>query len=517
MVKENSIVVDINSSKKSIDPMIYSNFIEHLGDCIHNGLWAYDPVNVPLIEDNPRLSGVRQDVLKAAKELKIPVLRGFGGCYSDVYHWKDAIGPRETRKKVKNEAWGTGIKRLMPGMGPKIENQFGTDEFLTFCEEINTEPYLNINYGSGTLEEAADWVEYCNGSVNTKWGKLRAQNGREKPYNVKFWGIANEIFGWWETGHEKHAEDYAKKYLAFAKVMREKDPSIKLVACGCQKPGWNQMLLKIIGDKWVDYLSIHRYMPGLWTTFVRLKRPHKQKLYNALMASPIIFEEHINETWDDITSALGKDTHVRIAFDEWGVWYLAIDIIRTNFSLQDGVWTALILMVFQKMSDVCPMANWAQLINCIGAMQTRGDQFWLTPIYFTLKMFVDHTYTNLVEGIEVECETFDSKKYAHLPKATNTPYLACNATIDDKNDNLSILLINKHFSNSLKTNLEIKGFNPKENGNIIELFSDSPYDYNTKKDPEKIKIVEEPLTDVKSKITIDLKPHSITFIKLSKQ
>ena len=515
MVKENSIIIDINSSKKAINPMIYSNFIEHLGDCIHNGLWPYDPVNVPLVENNPNLSGVRQDVLKAAKELKIPVLRAFGGCYSDVYHWKDAIGPKDQRKLVKNKYWGSGIRRFVPGLGPKISNQFGTDEFLTFCEEIGSEPYLNVNYGTGTPEEAAEWVEYCNGSIDTKWGKVRAENGRKEPYNVKFWGIANEIFGWWEKGHEKTPEDYAKKYLTFAEPMREKDPNIKLVACGCQKPGWNQTLLKLLEDKWVEYLSIHRYMPGLWTTLIRLKRPHNQKLYQALMASPVVFEEHIKVTWDDITTALGKDTHVRIAFDEWGVWYLAKDVIRTNYSLQDGIWTALILMVFQKMSDVCPMANWAQLINCIGTMQTRGDSFWLTPVYFALKMFVDHTYNNLIEGIEIDCETFDSEKYAHLPKATNTPYISCNTTIDD--NNLSILIINKHFSNSLKASLNIKGFNPKENGVVFELGGESPYDYNTKKEPKKIKINETPLTDVKPKITIDLKPCSITILKLSKQ
>ena len=298
--------------------------------------------------------------------------------------------------------------------------------------------------------------------------------------------------------------------------MRKKDPNIRFIACGCQKPGWNQTLLKLLGKEWVDYLSIHRYMPGLWTTLIRLKHPHNQKLYHALMASPIVFEDHINETWEDITTALGKDTHVRITFDEWGIWYLVKDVIRTNYTIQDGVWTALILMVFQKMSDVCPMANWAQLINCIGTMQTRGDHFWLTPIYLVLKMFIDHTYNNFIEDIEVKSETFDSKKYAHLPKATNTPYISCNATIDDKNENLSIFLINKHFSSSLKANLEIKGFNPKENGKIFELFSESPYDYNTKDNPEKIKIKERAFKDNKPKITIDLKPHSITILKISK-
>ena len=163
--------------------MIYSNFIEHLGECIHNGLWTYDPVNVPLVKDNLRLNGVRQDVIKAVKELKPTIIRAFGGCYSDVYHWKDAIGSRENRKIVKNKYWGTGIRRFIPALGPKIDNQFGTDEFLTFCEVVGSEPYLNVNYSTGTPQEAADWVEYCNGSENTEYGALRVKNGRKNPYS----------------------------------------------------------------------------------------------------------------------------------------------------------------------------------------------------------------------------------------------------------------------------------------------------------------------------------------------
>ena len=157
--------------------MIYSNFIEHLGECILNGIWTYDPVNVPLVKNNPRLISVREDVLFASKELKPTVLRAFGGCYSDVYHWKDAIGPREKRKIIKNMYWNTGIRKVIRGLGPKIENQFGTDEFLAFCEEIGAEPYLNVNYGTGTPEEAADWVEYCNGSESTEYGALRVKHG----------------------------------------------------------------------------------------------------------------------------------------------------------------------------------------------------------------------------------------------------------------------------------------------------------------------------------------------------
>ncbi len=516
MSRENNIVVDVESKKKSINPMIYSNFIEHLGECIHNGIWAYDPVNVPLFKGNPKLKGMREDVFNAVKNLKPTVLRAFGGCYSDVYHWKDAIGSRDSRKTVKNIAWND--PNLLPeGTGPDIENQFGIDEFLTLCEEISAKPYLNVNYGTGTPEEAADWVEYCNCSTNTKYGALRAKYRRKEPYNVQFWGIANEIYGFWERGYEKKPENYAKKYLEFAKQMREKDPTIKLFACGWENSKWNQTLLKNIGEDWVDYLTIHRYFPNLFAKASGEKHPDKPKCYHALMASAPLIEQYINHTWEDIITALGKNTHVRIAFDEWGVWYVFKDVIKSNYNLQDGLWTALVLMNFQKMSDKCPMANWSQLVNCLGAIQTDPDGLILTPIYLALKLFKDHTYYNLIEDLDIKCETFDSRRYGRIPKSENVPYIDCNATINDKEDKLSIMFVNKHFTNNLIVNLELKSFNPSEQGEIIELNSESPFDYNTIENRNKIKLKHKKVEECKSKMTLELPAHSVVLLKLNKK
>ncbi|MHA1272657.1 MAG: alpha-L-arabinofuranosidase C-terminal domain-containing protein [Promethearchaeota archaeon] len=508
-----SIQINTDSNKIKISPLIYGNFIEHLGNCIHNGIWTYDKVEVPLVNNNERLIGVRKDVLLAAKELKISVLRAFGGCYSDVYHWKDAIGPRNSRKVVKNKYWNTGIRKFIRGLGPKIQNQFGTDEFLNFCEEIGAKPYLNVNYGTGTPEEAADWVEYCNGSIETEWGKKRAENGRTKPYNVPYWGIANEIFGWWEKGYEKHPENYAKKYLKFAKVMKAKDPNIKLIACGCQKPGWNQTLLKLLGEKWVDFLSIHLYIPADWRSLFRRKHPEKEKIYYSLMAAPKIFEELIKATWEDIISALGEKTHVRIAFDEWGIWYKFSDVIKTNFNIQDGICAALILMAIQRESDKCTMANWAQLINCLGTIQTRGNYFWKTPVYYALKMIAKYSQNFLIRGIKIESPNFNSKKYGNIPKMNNIPYISCNATINDNNKILNLILVNKHFSEAISTDINIKNFNFSKKIQSIELISESAFDYNTESEPEKIKIKERFLEELNSNISLKLPPHSLTILK----
>ncbi|MHA1886041.1 MAG: alpha-L-arabinofuranosidase C-terminal domain-containing protein [Promethearchaeota archaeon] len=517
MEKSNKIKINVDSSKKQINPMIYGNFIEHIGDCIHNGIWTYKPPNVPLVTGVPLLGeGVRKDLLEAIKEMRPTVLRAFGGCYSDVYHWKDAIGPRNERKVVKNLHWGVGGFGTIEGLGPDIKNQFGTDEFLTLCEIIGTKPYLNVNYGSGTPEEAADWVEYCNGSIDTEYGALRAKYGREKPYNVKVWGIANEIYAAWEKGYEKTPEDYAEKYLKFAKRMREKDPTIKLVAVGYDNSNWNQTVLKMIGKEWIDFLSIHRYLPNITGPSAGRKRRDNEKIYHALMASMPLIRDYINDTWNDIISVLGENTHVRIVFDEWGLWYLIKDVIRTNYNLQDGIWTALTLMTFQKMSYKCPIANWAQLVNCIGTIQTDPDGLILTPVYLAFKLFVDHMYNNLIEDVKVECKTFENRKYGSIPEYNNVPYIECNANINNEEDNLSLMIINKHFSENLKTTLEISGFTPYEKGTVIELTSTSPFDYNTLENRNNIQIKKKILKNVKTNMNLELQAHSVIVVKLTK-
>lgn len=513
-----SIIIDANSEKKVINSAIYSAFVEHLGECIHNGIWAYDQVNVPLVEKNPKLIGVRQDLLEAIKCLKPTVIRAFGGCYSDVYHWKDAIGPRNSRKTVKNLQWARFPYNHVKKIGPKIENQFGTDEFLSLCEEVGAVPYLNVNYSTGTPEEAADWVEYCNGSIDTEFGSLRAEYGSKKPYNVKYWGIANEIWGPQERGREKYPENYAKKYLKFAKAMRERDKDIKLVAVGWWRSKWNRAVLQHIGEDWVDYLSVHYYAPlpfHIGFLFGK-KHPHKEKKYYSLMSAHLRLREIINNAWEDIIAVFKSDTHVRIAFDEWGIWYKMRDMIKTNYNLQDGLCAALNLMEFQRLSQKSTMANVSEMINVLGEIQTDPDGLVLTPFYHAHKMIVDHSQKNLITGTEVKCENYKSKKYARIKKSLSTPYIECNATINDEEDKLSLIIVNKHFNQNLNMNLDITGFNPADKGVIIELNSYNPFDYNTEKERNKIHPIEKPLENVAPKMTIELPAHSINIIKLSK-
>ena len=242
---EARVKIDTERIIGQIDPKLYGNFSEMLGRCIYGGI--YDPGN-PLSDS----AGYRKDVLKAVDDLHVTLLRWPGGNFSSNYNWRDGIGPREQRGTRLDMAWGT-----------TDDNRFGTHEFLQYCEMIKTEPYFCANLGTGSWTEAQQWVEYCNYAGQTTTTKLRQKNGRQQPWNVKYWGLGNEMDGPWQMGH-RTAEDYGKFALEAAKLMKWTDPTIKLVAAGSSNfnadwTGWNRTVLEHLKEH-VDYLSLHMYV-----------------------------------------------------------------------------------------------------------------------------------------------------------------------------------------------------------------------------------------------------------------
>jgi len=241
------IKVDTERTISAIDPKLYGNFIEHLGRCIDGGVFQEKS---PLSDAN----GYRKDVLDAAKKMGIGILRWPGGNFSSNYHWADGIGPRDRRPPRLEMAWGT------------VEsNRFGTHEFLQYCEMMGTEPYICCNLGTGTWEEAQQWVEYCNSKEDTAMTRLRKQNGRAEPWKVTYWGLGNEMDGPWQMGH-RSADDYGKFALEAAKLMKWTDPNVKLIAAGSSNynagsdwTGWNRTVLEYLKHH-ADYLSLHMYV-----------------------------------------------------------------------------------------------------------------------------------------------------------------------------------------------------------------------------------------------------------------
>ncbi|MHA1263599.1 MAG: alpha-N-arabinofuranosidase [Candidatus Helarchaeota archaeon] len=496
------IRIDPHQILAEISPYIYGSFIEVLGKCIYGGIW--DPTNehIPLIH-----GGLRTDVLEEVRRLNISIIRWPGGCFSDVYHWKDGIGPPDQRKPRRNKHWGL----YGPKIGPKYDNSFGSDEYMTFLTEVRADPYINVNFGSGTIEEAAQWVEYMNGDINTEYGSLRAKNGHPEPYNIKIWGIANEIFGNWETGSLPAAE-YAQRYLEFSKAMRAIDPSIKLVAVGADfdYPNWDQTVLEIAGDT-IDYLSLHVYIPAK----AILTLPNDVKAYYTIIAGAFEIERRIQWVAKKILEVRGAEKQIPIALDEWGAWWNIRQLYEGYYTLRDGLFAASVFEILHKNADVVKMANYAQLVNVIPLIVTNETDLYHNPIYLAFQLFSTCSEKFSVFS-HTDCDSRLIPSYGNIAE-TELPYLGTSATVNEAKDTLTIIVINRHHAHAITTTISLKDFVPESTAKVFELNGPFHSAYNdfTKKDEVHIQEKTFPLTGSEFKYTFPA--HSVTALILHKK
>jgi alpha-N-arabinofuranosidase len=308
--------------------------------------------------------GMRADVLALLKELDSPVYRWPGGNFVSGYDWRDGIGDRDKRPPRKNPAW-QGIEH----------NDFGLDEFMRFCDELDTEAYVLVNSGQGDLEMALAELEYCNGAADTPWGKVRAENGHPEPYDVVWWGVGNEMYGDWQIGHMP-LEDYVKKHNRFAKAMEAQSPGIKLIAVGATGP-WSETMLAQCADH-MDLLSEHFYCgekPGLYAHVAQIPRSIEMKV-----------QAH-KRYHEEIPALQGK--HIAICMDEWNYWYgdHVYGELGTQYFLKDALGIAAGLHAFYDASDWVFMANYAQTVNVIGCIKTTPTDAAFDTTGLVLKLY----------------------------------------------------------------------------------------------------------------------------------
>jgi len=417
------IKVDTDRVVGEIDKLIYGNFVEHLGRCIYGGL--YEPGS-PLSDKN----GFRKDVIQATLALKVPVVRWPGGNFVSGYHWQDGIGPKSQRPVRMDLAWGF-----------RENNSFGTDEFIDWCKKAQTEPYFCVNLGTGTLEEARNWVEYCNIENGTYFADLRIKNGHPKPHNVIYWGLGNEMDGSWQMGH-KNAEDYGKFALETAKLMKGVDKNIKLVASGSSNYGgdwikWNQTVLEYLKDQ-VDYISLHNYTGN------------RSDNYYEYMASTGFAEKAIKITAGIIQAELLKTKRkspVYIAFDEYNVWYRAKGEQGNEeiYNLEDALVVATYLNIFIRNANVVKMANMAQLVNVIAPIFTDKKGSWYQTIFYPLSLFANNCY-----GIALETYT-DCPVYPINGK--EIPYLDVSSSYNKVKNEVILNVVNRHKDQAILTDI----------------------------------------------------------------
>ena len=494
---EAKVRVDAQAEGHLIPRTIYGHFLEHLGQCINEGLWTERG------GEDLFLGGIARPVLEAIRSLRPGLIRYPGGCFADGYHWQDGIGPREKRPRRPNRMWS----RFGKALGPDDHNHFGTDEFLALCEELGAEPMLTVNVGSGTPEEAAAWVEYCNGSESTYWGQQRVMNGRAEPWAVKSWCVGNEMWNPGEFGF-CGPSTYAQRLLRFSSAMRAKDPELRLVAVGLGDPWnwWNRVVLEGVGPH-ADYLSIHAYYPALFflNHLVRRDRRRNADSFYWVMAGVEDFGRILDRAGRACARHSPPGKPVRLAFDEWNVWYSLRHIVRSNYGLREGLFAASVLNLLQRLAEQVPIACIAQMVNVLGVVVSDGRQAFLTPTGQVFKLYTENAGERWLSS-EVECESL-----ARAGK--RLPVLDASATLDASGERLALFLVNRHYEQGVTVELELQGCKPGHAATLEWLYHEDPLARNTFEEPERVALAREEIT-LSDPPRVKLPPHSAACLNL---
>ncbi|MGD9159795.1 MAG: alpha-L-arabinofuranosidase C-terminal domain-containing protein [Desulfobacteraceae bacterium] len=332
------------------------------------------------------IGGMRRDTIALLKELNSPLYRWPGGNFTSGYEWRDGIGDRDRRPPRKNPAW-TGVEH----------NDFGTDEFIAFCRLIGTEPMIAANTGFGDAHSAAEWVDYCNSGKDTTGGKYRIANGHEKPFNVKYWCVGNEMFGDWQLGFMQ-LKQYTNKHNMVARAMWEADSDLVLVGVGSidtinkafdpdsaqRNRTWSRGMLEDSADN-MNLISEHFYVGRVpWSQDGR-----KPVLEHVVLAKNQIRERvELHKKLQASIEGL-KGRFMPITMDEWNYWHrdYVYGELGCIYDLQDALGIAMGLHEYYRQSKYIHAANYAQTVNVIGAIKTTKTNAEFESTGLVLKLY----------------------------------------------------------------------------------------------------------------------------------
>lgn len=442
--------VDVSKPGAKIDRNLFGQFAEHLGHGVYEGIWVGPDSKIP----NTR--GIRNDVVAALKAIKVPNVRWPGGCFADEYHWRKGIGPQ--RPVTLNPNWGGVIE----------PNTFGTNEFMDFLDQIGAEAYLSINIGSGTPQEAAEWLEYLTTAQPTTLAKERAANGHPAPYKVAFLGIGNES---WDCGGNMTPDYYlsqAKIYSRFVRNFKpdqqDKQQMLKIaVGPGGGESRWTEWTEAIMkgyqAHTWswdMNGLSMHSYTVVKWPpsyASVGFGETEYAQILKSTLEMNDLIEKH-----SAIMDKYDSQKKVALVVDEWGGWYAPLPGSNPGFlaqqnSLRDAVMAALNLNIFARHADRVRMANIAQMINVLQAMiLTDKEKMVLTPTYYVYKMYVPFQDATFVPA------TLDAGTYTH--DGSTLPRIDAIAA-KDKAGKLWVAITSVDPNQSAEIELTLAGVNAK--------------------------------------------------------
>lgn len=481
-----SLSVTTKHTIAPVDRKIFSGFVEHMGRCVYGGLVPASHPEVSTADEC--IEGFRKDVVDTFRELKPPLVRYPGGNYCANFNWRDGVGPMAERKPRLDLAWHN-----------TEPNTFGTNEFVAWCKVTDVEPFFCLNMGTGDLREALAWIEYCNSDVDSYYANLRRSHGVEKPHNIKYWCLNNEVYGDWQVA-QISKEVYAAQAIQWAKAIRFLDPSVKLVLCG--QHGYNDWDKYVLQQcvEWVDFHSIHLYSD---------QKTHEQAVFAPRIAETCI-------TWtqamiDKARHAKKVKKQIKICFDEWNVWnpqdYPGDEGHEEVYNVSVMLGVAVWLHIFVRHADIVEIACIAQSVNVLAPIRTKEGDLVKQTTWWPYVLMSQYLRGGRSVSTHISsCSSFEGELTGQLALFENMlpsdlKHLDMAAVVS-KDNVLTISVVNAKLEDieaDLSIDAEFKAGLEK-----IEV-SGEPGDVNTFEDKEKV-------VPVRSELSTDKK---VTFKKCS--
>lgn len=438
------------------------------------------------------IKGFRPDVIKVMKEWSPTFLRWPGGNFASAYHWMDGIGDRDKRPSYLDFAWNLWEN-----------NDVGMHEFMDLCEIMECEPILTNNMGNGTVAEAAAWLEYCNGDTSTKYGAMRAENGRPEPFNVKTWFVGNEQFGNWQMGH-CDAETYAQRYLDFVKAMKAVDPDLLLLAVGVPTDlygHWNELVLKEVASE-MDELSVHYYSIR---TEKRDNPPTREELFRVKLGSGHEVKKMLDDTWEIVKKF--SDPPVPIAFDEWNTYMgaKAPDFFE-DYDMADALYTGVLMNACIQRCDWIKMSAVFNLINVMGNYRVTRDKVWKTPSTLVLELLTHHRGRHGIE-CRTESPVFSTPAEGNQFAYDDVPTVDAAATYDEQSGTVYLSIVNNDINHPAL--IDLQGIAASGEADIYIVSGDDAMAINTEETPEAVTI---DTSSWSPDNPLEVRPHSFTMV-----
>lgn len=425
-----------------VDKRIYGSFIEHLGRAVYNGI--YEPTH-PTSDDQ----GFRMDVMDMVKQLNVPIVRYPGGNFVSGYNWEDGTGDKKKRPRRAELAWHV------------IEtNEVGIDEFQEWAKRAGTEVMQAVNLGTRGPDEARNLLEYCNFPKGTYYSDMRRANGFEEPFDIKVWCLGNEMDGSWQIG-AKTAEEYGRIACETAKIMKELDPSIELVACGSsslEMPTFGMWETTVLEHTYpyVDYVSLHNYYGN---------RDNDTATFLACSLGMDTFIKSVATICDYVKALKRSDKTINLSFDEWNVWFhsneadkkldrwqIAPHQLEDIYNFEDALVVGCLLITMLKNCDRVKMACLAQLVNVIAPIMTEnGGIAWAQTIFYPF-MHASNYGRGVALTPVVNCDTYSTEK------VKNVPYVETIGILNEEKSELTVFAVNRSLEDDINLEIDLSDF-----------------------------------------------------------